>query len=653
MNGWSSLGYLRAGVASPALRVADVGFNVGATVAALDEAAAAGVSLVAFPELGLTAYSCADLFAQSELRRSALAALADVAAATGRLGVAAVVGLPVEVDARLYNAAAICAGGSVAGIVPKTFLPTGGEFYESRWFSSGADVTANTVRIDGRDVAFGTDLVFEATDVAGALIGVEICEDLWAPVQPSAELALAGATILVNLSASNEVLGKAAYRRDLVVGQSGRCLAAYLYAAAGPGESTTDVVYSGASMIAENGQLLAGTSRFRFETQLAIADLDLERLRNDRIRSTTFGQSVPGRPFRRIPISLPRSGLAQPDLRRFVPATPFVPADPAERAATCREVFAIQAVGLAARLRHTGATRVTLGLSGGLDSTLALLAAVRAFEIAGRSRDGIRAVSMPGPGTSQRTRANAARLAACLGVSLAEIPIDAAVGGHLQDIGHPGDRHDVTFENAQARERTQILMDLANLHGGFVVGTGDLSEAALGWMTYGGDHLSMYHVNAGIPKTLVRFLIEWAADEAFEGEASEVLRDIVATPISPELVPDGQGTEAAIGPYRLHDFFLYWAIRHGFGPRRIAFLAGHAFGVEYDQATILRWLRVFYQRFFASQFKRSAMPDGPKVGTVALSPRGDWRMPSDAQATTWLDELDELADETREGPAPG
>jgi NAD+ synthase (glutamine-hydrolysing) len=475
------------------------------------------------------------------------------------------------------------------------------------------------------------------------VLGIEICEDLWAPVQPSGELAVAGATVLVNLSASDEVLGKAGYRRSLVVGQSGRCLAAYLYAASGPGESTTDVVFSGHSMIAENGGLLAEAQRFRFDTQLAVADLDLERLRNERIRSTTFGQTIPSWEHRRIEIALPLATAAHDDLRRTVSPTPFVPSDPQDRASTCREIFDIQATGLAGRLGHTGATGVTLGLSGGLDSTLALLATIRAFEIARLPRKGIRTISMPGPGTSQRTRANAARLASCLDVGFEEIPIGDAVAAHLRDIGHPGEVHDIAFENAQARERTQILMDHANLHGGFVVGTGDLSEAALGWMTYGGDHLSMYHINAGVPKTLVRYLVDWAADEDYGGEATDVLRDIAATPISPELLPDGHETEVAIGPYRLHDFFLYWAIRHGFGPRRIAFLAGHAFGDEFDRATILRWLRVFYQRFFGAQFKRSAMPDGPKVGTVALSPRGDWRMPSDAQAAIWLTELDALA----------
>jgi NAD+ synthase (glutamine-hydrolysing) len=643
MDSWSSLGYLRAGVASPALRVADVPFNTASTTAALEAAATAGASVVVFPELGLTAYSCGDLFVQSELRTAALAGLADVAAASGRTGVAAVVGLPLAVDGRLYNAAALCAGGIVAGIVPKTFLPTGGEFYEARWFSTGSDATAESVWLDGRAVPFGIDLLFDATDLPGAVLGIEICEDLWAPVQPSGQLAIAGATVLLNLSASDELLGKAPYRRELVVGQSGRCLSAYLYAAAGPGESTTDLVFSGCSMIAENGQLLAETPRFRFDTQLAIADVDLERLQNERLRSTTFGQSVPARTYRRVPIPLPLAGAQHRELRRSVSPTPFVPADPRERAASCREIFAIQATGLAARLRHTRATGVSLGLSGGLDSTLALLAAVRAFEMVGLPRDQLRAVSMPGPGTSERTRANAARLAGCLGVAFTEIPIDEAVDRHLRDIGHAGDRHDITFENAQARERTQILMDLANLHGAFVVGTGDLSEAALGWMTYGGDHLSMYHVNAGIPKTLVRFLVEWAADEAFRGETSDVLRDIVATPISPELLPSGPETESVVGPFRLHDFFLYWSVRHGFGPARIVYLASQAFAGEFDRPTILRWLRVFYERFFRAQFKRNAMPDGPKVGTVALSPRGDWRMPSDAQATVWLAELDGLA----------
>lgn len=648
----AELGLLRVAVVTPEVRVADVAFNVEATLHALRRAAARRVALAVFPELGITAYSCGDLFYQSLLLEHALRALETVERACAEVGICAVVGLPVAVAGRLFNCAAFVAPAGVVGVVPKRYLPSTGEFYEERWFTSGesaaAAATPTLLLASGREVPFGADLLFEAREMPGCLIGVEICEDLWAVEPPSGSMALAGATLLVNPSASTELLGKADYRRELVRQQSGRCFASYLYAASGPGESTTDVVYGGHSLIAENGSILAECARFHFDTQLALADIDVQRLQHERLHSHTYGFQTTTAAFRRVPFSLPGTLLPWPDadlIRPSLSRTPFVPGDPARRAAHCEEVFAIQATALAKRLRHTGAQHVILGLSGGLDSTLALLVTVRACDALGLPRTGIEAITMPGFGTTARTRSNAEALAAHLGVNLRTIPIADAVRQHFADIGHDEGDHDVVFENAQARERTQILMDVANGIGGLVVGTGDLSEAALGWMTFNGDHMSMYHVNAGVPKTLVRYLVEWAADAIFTGEASHVLRDIVATPITPELLPLGDGqqleqkTEETIGPYELHDFFLFHTLRYHFPPRKVDFLARQVFADSYDTATIRRWLATFYRRFFSQQFKRSSMPDGPKVGSVALSPRGDWRMPSDASSALWLAEV--------------
>jgi NAD+ synthase (glutamine-hydrolysing) len=669
---FASLGFVRVAAITPDVRVADVEHNTKAILAALADAAARGCSLALFPELGVTGYTCADLFYQSLLRTQARAALTTIAQATGRLGIAVVVGLPLEVAGKLYNCAAFLADGAVLGIVPKTYLPSTNEYYEERWFSSSRDCPVDILELDGmgldgRAVPFGVDLLFTARNMPHCVIGIEICEDLWATNPPSGAMALAGATLFVNPSASDESLGKAAYRRELVTQQSARCLAGYLYAGSGPGESTTDVVFGGHCMIAENGTLLAETQRFQFAQQMEVADLVLDQLTHERITNSSFSSALPARSYRRISFTLTESPVVQvtslvvvepPLLRPQLAQTPFVPADPARRAYHCEEIFAIQSTGLAKRLRHTGVRSITLGLSGGLDSTLALLVTIRAFDTLGLPHSGIVAVSMPGFGTSERTRRNAGRLAELLGITLREISIDAAVRQHFRDIGHDERVTDVTYENAQARERTQILMDLANQMGGLVVGTGDLSELALGWATYNGDQMSMYHVNAGVPKTLVRYLIEWCAESLFSGETSQVLRDISATPISPELLPltaalgtgmagGGQSdlareTEAAIGPYLLHDFFLFYTLRYGFSPRKVLFLATRAFASLHTPREILRWMRVFYLRFFANQFKRSAMPDGPKVGSVALSPRGDWRMPSDASVALWQRELAEL-----------
>lgn len=653
----ASLGLLRVAAISPALRVADVAFNTRATIAALEAARAQGCALAVCPELGITGYTCGDLFRQTGLLEAAQAGLLQVAEAAGRIGIAAVLGLPMPLDGRVFNCAAFVSDGRVLGFVPKTYLPNYSEFYEQRWFSPAQFATAQHVMLDGQAVPFGADLLFVAEDMPDCVLGVEICEDLWAVEPPSGAMARAGATVLLNPSASPEQLGKADYRRDLVRQQSARCIAGYLYAGSGPGESTTDVVYSGHALVCENGHLLAETERFHFDTQAAIADLDLQRLRHDRWLNTTYLAAGGAHAFRMIPFRLgdARTDILQRALRRPISQMPFVPSDRAARAKHCREIFAIQSTGLAKRLLHTGARRVTIGISGGLDSTLALLVTARAFDKLGLPRAGITAITMPGFGTTERTRGNAWALMRALGVAAREIPIHAAVGQHFADIGHDPEQHDVTYENAQARERTQILMDVANQVGGFVVGTGDLSELALGWATFNGDHMSMYHVNAGVPKTLVRYMVDWCADEEFSGETSRVLRDISASPITPELLPlkDGrlqQETEATIGPYVLHDFFLFYHVRYGYAPRKVFYLARHAFGSSegdssgrsYGDETLLKWLSVFYRRFFSQQFKRNAMPDGPKVGSVALSPRGDWRMPSDAQGALWEAEVEAI-----------
>lgn len=648
----TSLGFVRAAAISPELRVADVTFNTRATIEALEAATGRGVQIAVFPELGITAYTCADLFFQSLLIGAARDALTPIAEATARLDVVALVGLPLQVDGRLYNCAAFLAEGRVLGVIPKTYLPTTSEYYEERWFTPSDLCSAQTIDIGGIDVPFGADLLFSASNLEDGVIGVEICEDLWTANPPSGDMALAGALIFLNPSASVDLLGKADYRRDLVRQQSARCLAAYLYAGAGPNESTTDTVCGGHSLIAENGSLLAETERFKFDTQLAIADIDLQRLAHERLNNSSFSAGASQRRYRVIPFTLPNTDRPAPTgtdaLLRPVTQTPFVPSDPAQRAQHCREIFSIQSTGLARRLRHTGVKKVTLGISGGLDSTLALLVTIRAFDVVGLPHGGIVAVTMPGFGTTARTRGNAERLSELMGVTLRRIPIHDVVRQHFKDIGHDENRHDVTYENAQARERTQILMDIANQIGGFTVGTGDLSELALGWATFNGDHMSMYHVNAGVPKTLVRYLIEWTADSEYHGEVSDVLRDISATPITPELLPLGDGdrlqqeTEATIGPYILHDFFLFQAVRYGYPPRKVFYLAQQAFKGVYADDVILSWLSMFYQRFFSQQFKRSAMPDGPKVGTVALSPRGDWRMPSDASHTLWKQEIERV-----------
>ncbi len=638
-------GMVRIAVATPRLRVADIDFNAEQIRESALEAQQRHCSLVVFPELSITGYSCGDLFYQQLVQQQAIVALGSLARWTRTVPIVLVVGVPVACDSRLYNCAAVVADGSIRGLVPKVYLPNSGEFYEQRWFSSAGSCRQKEVTIAGESVPFGADLLFRAEARHDVLIGIELCEDLWSVEPPSGPQALAGATLLLNLSASPELLGKQEYRRQLVANQSARCLGAYAYAGAGPGESTTDLVYSGHSLIAENGQILAETERFSFSSRLATADIDVARLHMERQRNRSFaaGRQLS---FRVIDVPLPSTRVAQ--LQRPLVKNPFVPSARDERQLRCREIFHIQTSGLVKRLLHTGSRKAVIGISGGLDSTLALLVTVKAFDIAGYDRSGIVAVTMPGFGTTTRTRNNAEKLAQLLGVQLRVIPIEAAVKQHFEDIGHDPGQQDVTYENSQARERTQLLMDIANKVGGLVIGTGDLSELALGWCTYNGDHMSMYAVNSGVPKTLVRYLVEWGAEEAFSGEIAAILKDVCATPISPELLPptaDGrieQLTEATVGPYVLHDFFLFQVVRMHYPPAKVLLLAEQAFAGDYSREQLIGWLRLFYRRFFSQQFKRSCLPDGPKVGTVALSPRGDWRMPSDASAALWLTQLEGL-----------
>ena len=642
-------GFLRVAAACPRVWVADPQRNVEEVLRFVEEARGKGAQLLVFPELGLTGYTCGDLFfSLTTLVGGAERALARLLTATSAHRMVVVVGLPVVQEGKLFNAAAVVQAGRLVGVVPKTYLPGYKEYYEERWFASSREALRNDVRLAGQTVPFGTNLLFAVEDEPGVVLGVEICEDLWAPVPPSSFHALAGATVLANLSASNELVAKAEYRRELVRVQSGRALAAYVYANNGVHESTTDVVFGGQLLVGENAVLVAEGRRFRREGDLVVTDVDTERLAVERARQTSFSDGVHILPegYRRLPLL----AIPAPEphrLLRVVDPHPFVPSEPALLDERCEEVFAIQTAGLAKRLEHTGVRRVTLGLSGGLDSTLALLVVDRTFDLIGLPREGILAVTMPGFGTTARTLQSARELARVSGVHLREIDIRAACEQHMRDIGlGPEDTSSIAFQNLQARERTQILMDLANLEGALHVGTGDLSEIALGWTTFGADQISMYHVNSGVPKTLVRQLVGWVgAHRASEAERT-VLQAILDTPVSPELLPPGadgaiaQRTEELLGPYEAHDFFLFCLLRLGAGPRKTLFLARHAFTGRHDEAALRGWLRVFVTRFFDQQYKRSMSPDGPKVGSVSLSPRGDWRMPSDASKSAWLAELE-------------
>lgn len=634
-------GFLRCAAVSPAMRVADCEFNAQAVISAMKDARDKQVRLLCLPELGLTGYTCSDLFLQQTLYESAEAALVRILEASRELDLVTVVGLPVQLGGKLYNCAAVVCGGRLLGLVPKTHLPNYAEFYEKRHFVPGPRAVC-TVRFAGQDVPFGTDLLFACRQMPDFVLGVEICEDLWAPVPPSCRHALAGATVIANLSASDETVGKAAYRRELITGQSARLLCGYLYADAGHGESTTDMTFAGHDLIAENGSLLAQSEPFGCGK--AVSEIDVNRMRQERLRNTTFEPEDTG--YTRVEFDLT---LADTPLSREFSPAPFVPDHTDARSERCELILRIQAEGLAKRMEHTHAACAVIGISGGLDSCLALLAAVRACKVLGRSPQDIVAITMPCFGTTHRTRSNAEILCEALGVRFMEINITNTVRSHFADIGQNDTDYDVTFENCQARVRTLELMDYANKHGGFVIGTGDLSELALGWATYNGDHMSMYGVNAGIPKTLVRHIVHYVADTCTSEALRDVLMDILDTPVSPELLPaaeDGtisQQTEKLVGPYELHDFYLYYVLRFGFGPAKIYHIAQAAFADKYTPEVLLYWLRNFYRRFFAQQFKRSCLPDGPKVGSVTLSPRGDWRMPSDACNALWVKELDTLA----------
>ena len=642
-------GFVKVAARTPEVRVADVAFNVDQCVRQVRDACADGAKVVVLPELCLTGYTCEDLFWQDALLDAAQRGLYAFAEQTSALDALLFMGVPWRVNGKLYNCAAAVCGGDVLALIPKTHVPNYHEFYELRHFAPAPAPGYGFVELgQGEPVPFGTNVLLRCSTMPDLVVAAEICEDLWAPNPPSIAHAMAGATVIVNLSASNAIVGKAAYRRQLVVGQSARLVCGYVYTSAGWGESTTDVVFAGHDMVAENGTLLAESAPFASGD--AISEIDVAALVAERMRMSTFRTALgsvdgDGPEYCDVPFTL---GRERTQLTRHVAARPFVPSDGAERDARCEDVFTIQAWGLAKRLEHTHCSTAVVGVSGGLDSTLALLVTVRAFDLLGLDRNGIVAVTMPGFGTTDRTHGNATTLSDALGVQLREVSIVPAVRQHFADIGHDERVHDVTYENCQARERTQILMDIANEEGGMVIGTGDLSELALGWATYNGDHMSMYGVNGGVPKTLVRHLVRYVADTCDNDAEADILYDVLDTPVSPELLPaneDGtiaQQTEDLVGPYELHDFFLYQVLRRGFAPRKVYRLACHALGDTYDEATILAWLKVFYRRFFAQQFKRSCLPDGPKVGSVALSPRGDLRMPSDACATLWLAQLEEL-----------
>lgn len=633
-------GFIKVAAATPDIRVADTVFNTDEIIRKMKEAAGNGAKVIVFPELCITGYTCGDLFTQDILLEKAKEGLIRIAQETREMEALVFVGCPLAVDGELYNTAAALNKGEVIGFTTKTFLPNYGEFYEMRQFTPGPD-RVRTVPFQGKEVPFGPQILFASRETDGLIVSAEICEDVWSPVPPSIRAALEGAVILVNCSASDETIGKDRYREELIKGQSARLIAGYVYSNAGEGESTTDVVFGGHNLIAENGTILKASRRFANET--IYSEIDIKRLMSERRKNTTF-RSADDKTLPVVPFSAEEEETVL--TRTFAPA-PFVPQDEQERAARCEEILSIQAMGLKKRLMHTKASSAVVGISGGLDSTLALLVTAKAFDWIGIPRSRILAVTMPCFGTTDRTYRNACRMSQKIGATLKEVPIREAVTVHFRDIGHDINDHSVTYENGQARERTQVLMDLANKDGGLVIGTGDMSELALGWATYNGDHMSMYGVNASVPKTLVRHLVQYYADTCQDDELRQVLLDVLDTPVSPELLPpeDGQiaqKTEDLVGPYELHDFYLYYVLRFGYEPSKIYRIAKIAFQGIYDEETILKWLKKFYWRFFSQQFKRSCLPDGPKVGTVALSPRGDWRMPSDACAAVWIQDLERM-----------
>lgn len=634
-------GFIKVAAVTPDIRVADVDYNKGQIIKQMDEAAEAGAKIIVFPELCITGYTCSDLFLQDILLNSAKKALVEIAEHTKNLDALVFVGAPIAVGGELYNVAAALNHGNILGFTTKSFLPNYGEFYEMRQFRPGPK-KAEKILFGGKEIPFGPQLLFVENQMANLIVSAEICEDVWSPVPPSIEAAREGATVIVNCSASDETIGKASYREALISGQSARLISGYIYANAGEGESTTDLVFGGHNLIAENGTILAEAKRF--SNGIIYTEFDVQKIANERRKNTTFTETQE-HVLPRIPFGLEQTETI---LTRTFPSRPFVPRDDQERAKRCEEILTIQAMGLKKRLAHTHAKSAVVGISGGLDSTLALLVTAKAFDALGLERSGITAVTMPCFGTTDRTYQNACKMSLKVGATLREVRIGDAVMQHFKDIGHDPQDHSVTYENSQARERTQVLMDIANQTGGLVIGTGDMSELALGWATYNGDHMSMYGVNASVPKTLVRHLVHYYADTCEDSSLKEVLYDVLDTPVSPELLPpkDGeiaQKTEDLVGPYELHDFFLYYFLRMGYEPGKIYRIAKLSFAGEYDDETIYKWLRTFCWRFFSQQFKRSCLPDGPKVGTVALSPRGDWRMPSDACVALWIQNLEKEA----------
>ena len=632
-------GFVSVACGTPKLRLADCNYNAEQTFTLMRKAEKAGAKVLVLPELGLTGYSCGDLFYQDTLLRASEEALSTVLAATRNLEVVTAVGMPLRVNNKLYNCAVIIQKGTVLGVVPKTHLPNYGEFYEKREFATAPEENG-TVTLLGKSVPFGNKLVFRCANMPDLALGFEVCEDMWAPCSPAVDLTAAGATVIGNLSASNDIIGKDSYRRQLVTMQSAKLLCGYIYTSAGEGESSSDVVFGAHQMIAENGTMLAER---RFDGGLLVSEVDVQKLCYERRRTQMFDKTPA---VWEVPFSLT---LSETKLTRYVAPQPFVPEGKEDRDARCREILLIASLGLKQRLEHTGAKTAVVGLSGGLDSTLAVLITGLAMKMLDRPMTDIVAVTMPCFGTTDRTKNNAVILAERMGATLKTVDISASVRSHFKDIGHDMEDHSVTFENGQARERTQVLMDIANQTGGLVIGTGDLSELALGWCTYNGDHMSMYGVNCSIPKTLVRHLVGYLARDNAEKdqELHDVLEDILDTPVSPELLPAVQGkisqkTEDLVGPYELHDFFLYYMLRWGFSPAKIYRLAVYALGKQYSRGVILKWLKTFYRRFFTQQFKRNCVPDGPKIGSVAMSPRGDWRMPSDAKMNLWQAELDTL-----------
>ncbi len=646
-------GFIKAAAITTDIKVGDTVYNTEQIQKGIELAHKSDVRLVVFPELCLTGYTCGDLFLQNSLLNGALEGLSTLIACSADKNMLILVGLPFYHNNCLYNTAAVIFNGSLLGMVPKQHIPNYSEFYEARHFSS-AEFSCKTIEIPelgdaGRQIPFGPSLLFQAENLPELVVGIDVCEDLWMPIPPSCHHALAGATVIANLSASDETTGKNIYRRQLVCGQSARLICGYIYADAGEGESSTDLVFSAHNLIAENGTLLKESQRF--ENGMIASEIDLGRLVSERRRMTTYHTNHAGeQDLHYQTISFSFRTLSETKLTRFYAKTPFVPGRKGDRDRRCKEILTIQAMGLKKRLAHTHCKNAVIGISGGLDSTLALLVTAKAFDMLGLERSNILAVTMPCFGTTDRTYQNACELTKILGASLKEIPIHEAVNLHFQQIGQDSAVHDVTYENSQARQRTFVLMNLANRVNGIVIGTGDMSELALGWATYNGDHMSMYGVNCSVPKTLVRYLVQYYAETTPETKLHDILTDVLDTPVSPELLPpeDGkisQKTEDIVGPYELHDFYLYYLMRFGYSPSKIYRLASYAFKGDYDAETIFQWLRTFYRRFFSQQFKRSCLPDGPKVGSVALSPRGDWRMPSDASVNLWMQELDKLHDQ--------